>query len=94
MKTFHEWLQEGAGIATRRSACKQNSNTPNFAGACSDLPETTHKKKKLKKEASIVGDHMPKGVGKMGQAGTDAFPAGAMGGESRKRSKKSKPKMD
>jgi hypothetical protein len=36
---------------------------------------------------------MPKGVGRMGQKNTDAFVAGAPGGEGTK-AKKSKPKMD
>jgi hypothetical protein len=93
MKTFHEWLNEAAGIATSRAQCVQGDE-PSFAGACSDVPRRNRKGKRLKKEASMVGDDMPKGVGRMGQAGTDAFPAGAPGGESKKRSKKLKPKMD
>ena len=54
MMTFHEWLNEAAGIATSKKQFKQGDQ-PSFAGAGSDLGEIKHHgKKKSKKEAAGI----------------------------------------
>ena len=92
MKTFHEWLQEAAGIATNCKQFKQNSNTPNFAGSGSNLgcapQEGSRKKSKNRKdEAGMVAGSGPANT-------KDYFTAGAPGKQEKMKPKKSKPKMD
>ena len=93
MKTFHEWLQEGAGIATSKDQFKQGDK-PSFAGAGSDLGEKMHKgkKSKMKKEAAGIATSCKQF--KQGNEPNFAGSGSNMGCKVEKKSKSKKVKMD
>ena len=83
MKTFSEWLAEAL---VTKADCRQGDDQSNFGGACSDLPAGKRKRPPAKMPVAEAG--MVSGSGPTDTADYQTW------GEVKKKSKKSKPKMD